>query len=219
MRSILWAVAPLGIFLVSLILFPTLTIAIPVLVGMEVRTVRVCVCVVRVCVCVYLCACVHTCVYVSFVHVCMCVFSVFCTQLNVVGTAGSVLHRECPFRVVSLYCCVVQHCCYTYPTATVALPSMLMVDVLVPLQIYHRNFKTKWRKILACILGVTVSSLASPFLGLLCSFLIVPLGLTYIYGIIPMHILWTSSFGMKMRVRLRNIFRRRTVPTQDDSNA
>ena len=86
-------------------------------------------------------------------------------------------------------------------------------------QIYHRNFKTKWRKLLACILGVTGSSLASPFLGLLGSFLIVPLGLTYVYGIIPLHILWTSSFGRKMRVRLRNAFRRRTTPTQDDSNA
>ena len=59
-RTIIWLMAPLGIFLISFILFPTLTITIPVLVGMQVGMERphsLCVCGCG-CGCVFVCVCV-----------------------------------------------------------------------------------------------------------------------------------------------------------------
>ena len=130
---------------------------------------------------------------------------------------GPVLNRNHCVAVRRGHTCSAGLLCWTHQPARML--TMALSVYFFSFQIYHRSFKTKWRKLLACILGVTGASLASPFLGLLGSFLIVPLGLTYVYGIIPLHILWTSSFGRKMRVRLHNAFRRRTMPTQDDSNA
>lgn len=98
-----------------------------------------------------------------------------------------------------------------FPTVTITIP------VLVGMQIYRRQFKKKWRCILATLLGVSATSILSPFIGLLVSLFIIPAGFVFVYGLMPAHLAWTSSVGLKVRMRVGELLRRRRRVTITES--
>lgn len=83
-----------------------------------------------------------------------------------------------------------------FPVITVAIP------VATGYELYQRSYKTRLRKILSTLTGVTLTTIISPFVGLFGSLLLIPLGLIYVYGIIPIHIIWTSDWRHKLAARL-----------------
>ncbi|XP_065897865.1 E3 ubiquitin-protein ligase RNF19A-like [Dysidea avara] len=94
-----------------------------------------------------------------------------------------------------------------FPVITVVIP------VMTGYQLYQRNYKTKLRKFLSTLTGIGLTSIISPFVGLFGSLLLIPLGLIYVYGIIPIHLMWTSDWRHKLAARLtRNRNRSPTTP-------
>ena len=81
------------------------------------------------------------------------------------------------------------------------------------MQLYQRNYKTKLRKVLSTLTGVALTAIISPFVGLFGSLLLVPLGLIYVYGIIPIHMMWTSDWRHKLAARLSRNRTNRSMTT------
>lgn len=111
-----------------------------------------------------------------------------------------------------------------FPVITVAIPVATGYEVhnlvilfrniySVLLQLYQRSYKTKLRKVLSTLTGIGLTTIVSPFVGLFGSLLLIPLGLIYVYGIIPIHMMWTSDWRHKLAARLNRNRRNNRSPT------
>lgn len=94
-----------------------------------------------------------------------------------------------------------------FPVITVAIP------VATGYELYQRSYKTKLRKVLSTLTGIGLTTIVSPFVGLFGSLLLIPLGLIYVYGIIPIHMMWTSDWRHKLAARLNRNRRNNRSPT------
>lgn len=119
--------------------------------------------------------------------------------------SDSVLASDCPVPTAywipgepALPSYLTHHTSLVYIYMQVRIPmyhtlSHVHVLILLLIQVYRSKRLTPRIKVVVMIITILLSVLASPFVAFAISFIVVPLGLLYIYCIIPIHLSVTGS--------------------------